>query len=88
MFSSGQIQTPALSRDVFAFGDVVPSLIRDQREQICECPKKITTSEMALLYTSNHLTCPLPFKPSLLKFSGASKVSQQFQTAAIKKIIC
>lgn len=73
---------------MFAFGVLDPGRIRNQREQICKCPKKTVTSEMALLYTSNHLTCPLPFKPYLLGLTGTFQVSQQFQTAAINKIIC
>lgn len=73
---------------MFAFGVLVPGLIRDQREQICKCPKETATAEMALLYTSNHLTCPLPSKPALLGLTGTFQVSQQFQTAAINKIIC
>lgn len=73
---------------MFAFGVLVPGLIRDQTEQICECLKKTATSEMALIYTTNHLTCPLPFKLSLLGLTGTFQVSRQFQTAAINKIIC
>lgn len=74
---------------MFAFGVLVPGLIRDQREQICKSLKKTATSEMALIHTSNHLlTCPLPFKPALLGLSGTFQVSEQFQTAAINKIIC
>jgi len=73
---------------MFAFGVLVPSVIRDQREQICKCPEKTATSEMALLYRSNHLTCPLPFKPSLMGLTGRFRVPQQFQTAAVNKIIC
>lgn len=87
-FSSGQIQTPALSRAMFALGVLIPGLIRDQREQICKYIKKTATSEIALINTPNHLTCPLPFELSLLGLTGTFQVSQQFQTAAINKIIC